>query len=148
MIKIKIVVFSALVVMGVSFSHAAAPSYVLETAPQSNETSPVVTTSTGNILGVSVSSFSLTRVDSALNAAFSAALGANYQRAEITLQNQLTTDFYCGYSATASIGTLTNFFKIAAGDTWPWKLGKGLPVYCFHNSTAAGILTVGGVAWK
>mgnify|MGYP001028557184 CR=1 FL=1 len=131
---------------GVSF--AASPVQTIELAPYSNETTAVVTSSTGNVLGVSVSSFSLTRVDTAINAAFSSALGANYNRAEITLQNQLTTDFYCGYSATAPIATKTNFFKIAAGDTWPWKIGKGLPVYCFHDSTAAGILTVGGIAWK
>lgn len=146
--KMSFVFSAVLIVMGVSAARAAAPAYVLETAPQSNVVDAVVTSSTGNILGVSVSSFTLTRVDLALNTAFSAALGANYQRAEITLQNQLATDFYCSYSATAPIATLTNFFKIASGSTWPWKIGKGLPVYCFHNSTAAGILTVGGIAWK
>lgn len=146
----KILIVSILWVLasGARVSFAASPASVVETAPYSNETSPVAVISTGNIIGVSVSSFTLTRVDSALNTAFAAALGANYNRAEITLQNQLTTDFYCGYSAMASITVKTNFFKIAAGATWPWKIGKGLPVYCFHDSTAAGILSVGGIAWK
>ena len=120
----------------------------METAPYSNETAGVVTASTGNIIGVSVSTSALTRVDAALNAAFALALGANYNRAEISVQNQLTTDFYCTYSASQAITTKTNFWKISAGDFWPFKLGKGMPLYCFADTTAAAILTTGGIAWK
>ena len=127
---------------------AASPVSVVELAPYSNETTPVVVTSTANIIGVSVSTSALTRVDAALNAAFAAALGANYQRAEISVQNQQTTSFYCTYSATQAIATKTNFWKIGPGDFWPFKLGKGMPLYCFSDSAAAAILTTGGVAWK
>lgn len=127
---------------------AASPASVVETAPYSNETNAVVTASSGNIMGVSVSTSALTRVDTAINAAFSAALGANYNRAEITVQNQLSTDFYCGYSASQAIATKTNFFKISAGSVWTLKLGKGMPLYCFSDSAAAAILTIGGIAWK
>lgn len=127
---------------------AASPTPIVEVAPYSNETNPVVTVATANIIGVSVSTFSLTRVDLALHNAFVAALGANYNRAEISVQNQQSTDFYCGYSATASIATKTNFWKMLPGDFWPYKLGKGMPLYCFSDSAAAAILTTGGIAWK
>lgn len=133
---------------GAGLASAASPIYTLETAPYSNETAGVVTTATAAVFGVSVSTSVLTRVDLALNTAFAAALGANYQRAEIGVQNQTSGDFYCTYSATQAITTKTNFWKIGAGAMWPFKLGKGLPLYCFYDSTAAGILTVGGIAWK
>lgn len=129
-------------------AYAASPTMVVELAPYSNETSPVVTTSTGRVMGVSVSTSALTRVEGTMNTAFALALGANYQRAEITVQNQLTTNFYCTYSATESIAVKTNFFRLSSGAVWPFKIGKGMPLYCFSDTAAAAILTIGGIAWK
>lgn len=146
MINMKAFVFSALVVMGVSFSHAAAPVYTIETAPQSNETTPVVTVATAATSAVTVSSFTITKVDTAFNAAATSAIGANYQRAEITLQNNDTTDKFCGFSASGL--TIANSYKVAVGAVWSFKVGKGVGIYCLNAAGSSGTLIVGGVAWK
>lgn len=150
-INVKAVVFSfiALVAvgfMGVSPAEAAAPVYTVEIAPQTNETSPVVTASTASSSAVTVSSFTITKVDTAFNAAATSAIGANYQRAEITVQNNDTTDKFCGFSSSGL--TIANSFKIAVGATWSFKFGKGTGIYCLNAAGSSGTLIVGGVAWK
>ena len=132
--------------VGARVSFAAAPVLTLEIAPQSNELNPVVVGSTGAVSAVTVSSFTITRVDTAFNAAALSALGATYQRAEITTQNNDTTDKFCGYSSSGL--TIANSFKIAVGATWSWKLGKGLGIYCLNAAGSSGTMIVGGVAWK
>jgi len=76
----------------------------------------------------------------------STAYGANYQRAEITIQNNDTTAKYCGYSSSAL--TISNSFKINVDAVWSFKLGKGMGVYCLNAAGSSGTLIVGGVAWK
>jgi hypothetical protein len=131
--------------VGVSF---AAPSvtHVVETLAASNELSPVVVQATASVSAVTVSSFTITRIDTAFNAAALLALGATYQRAEVTVQNNDTTDKFCGYSASGL--TIANSFKIAVGAVWSFKVGKAMPVYCLNAAGASGTLIVGGVAWK
>lgn len=126
-------------------AQAAAPTYVVQTAPQSNELNPVVTVSTAMTSAVSISPTVITRIDSAFNSAATTAIGANYQRIEITIQNNDTTNKFCGYSASAL--TTANSFKIVVGATWTFALGKGVALYCL-NETGTGTLIVGGVAWK
>ena len=130
---------------GVGYSFAAPTSVVL-TLPNSNETSQVVVMSSGQVSAVTVSSSVITRVDTAFNAVMLAAYGANYQRAEIILQNNDTTDKYCGFSSSAL--TISNSFKLAPGAVWSFKLGKGMGVYCLNAAASSGTLIVGGVAWK
>ncbi len=142
-------VFSSvfILVMGVSSAlHAASPSYVVETLPYSNESSQVVVKTTATTSAVAVSSSVITRVDTAFNAAAVTALGNNYQRAEVTLQNNDTTDKFCGFSSSGL--TISNSFKIAVGASWSFKLGKGVGIYCLNAAGSSGTLIVGGIAWK
>ena len=125
---------------------AASPVSVVELAPYSNETSPVVTVSSAMTSAVSVSSSVITKVDTAFNAAMAAGLGANYQRAEITLQNNTALNVFCGFSSSGL--TIANSFKIGPGSVWSFKFGKGVGIYCLADAGAAGTLIVGGVAWK
>ena len=122
---------------------------VTETLPSSQmASSTTFAGAMGYTSAVSISPTVITRVDSAFNTAVSHAvngLGAGYQRAEITVQNNDTTNKFCGYSATAL--TIANSFKIVAGAAWTFALGKGVALYCL-NETGTGTLIVGGVAWK
>ena len=124
---------------------AASPSYVVNTAPASNELAPVVVQSTAATSAVATSSSAVTRIDSAFNAIALAAIGAAYQRAEIQVQNTATTAEYCGYSpgVTTSTG-----FRIDPGAVWSFSLGKGIGIYCVHAAGSPGTLVVGGIAWK
>jgi len=130
----------------VAGAEAASPSYVLGTLPYSNELSPSITCTTGSVSAVSVSSSVITRIDTAFNAAALSACGANYQRAEITTQNNGSVNMYCGYSASGL--TVSNSFAVTPGAVWVWKLGKGMAVYCLNAAGSAGTLIVGGVAWR
>lgn len=124
---------------------AASPSYIVMTAPASNELAPVVVQSTAATMAVATSSSAVTRIDAAFNAIALAAMGANYQRAEIQMQNTATTAEYCGYSPGV---TVSSGFRIDPGAMWPWSLGKGIALYCVHAAGAPGTLIVGGVAWR
>jgi hypothetical protein len=129
---------------------SADPVFGVEVLPQSNRSAAAIaadaTASTASVSAVTVSSSVITRIDTAFNAAALSALGATYQRAEITVQNNDTTDKFCGYSSTAL--TISNGFKIAVGAVWSFKVGKGIGVYCLNAAGASGTLIVGGVAWK
>lgn len=136
----------ALAGAGVSF--AASPSEVVELAPYSNmvPASGDVAKSTAATSGVSISSSTAVDISAAFAAVATSALGANYNQAELVAQNNDSTVKYCGYSPIVTVST--SFFKIAVGDTWTFKLGKGIKPYCLNAAGAAGTLTVGGVAWK
>ena len=129
---------------GVSF--AASPTSIVELLPYSNETSGVVTCTTGSVSAVTVSSSVITRIDSVFNTAAESACKASYNRAEITVQNNGTSPVFCGYSASGV--TVSNSFSLSAGAVWTWKLGKGMGVYCLNTAGAAGTLIVGGLAWR
>ena len=103
----------------------------------------------GYTSAVTISSSAITKVDTAFNAVVvstNTGLGPNYKRAEITLQNNDTTDKFCGFSATAV--TVANSFKIAVGGVWTFKVGKGMGIYCLNAAGASGTMIVGGVAWN
>lgn len=129
-----------------SFVSAASPTHVVLTAPATNELAPVVVQATGSVSAVTVSSFTITRIDTAFNAAALSAIGAAYQRAEITVQNNDTTDKFCGYSASGL--TISNSFRIYVGASWVFSLGKAMPIYCLNAAGSSGTLIVGGIAWK
>lgn len=99
---------------------------------------------------VTISSSAITRIDTAFNAVVvstNTGLGPNYKRAEITIQNNDTTDKFCGFSATGL--TIANSYKVLPGSVWTWKVGKGMGIYCLNaTSVASGTLIVGGVAWN
>ena len=123
------------------------PFTVIETAPKSNsDFTGLVAGSTAAVGAVTVSSFTITGIDTDFNTVASSALGTDYSRGEITVQNNGTTECYCGYSS-ADL-TTSNSFKIRIGDTWSFKLGKGIGVYCLNAAGSSGTLIVGGVAWR
>lgn len=146
--KILLSSFILWALCGVGVSFAASPDYVLETAPYTNVVPATgdVAAATASVSAVTVSSFTITKVDTAFNAAALSALGTAYQRVEVTMQNNDTTDKFCGFSASAV--TIANSYKIAVGATWSFKLGKGVGVYCLNAAGSSGTLIVGGVAWK
>lgn len=123
---------------------------VVETLPSSQmASSTTFAGAMGYTSAVTVSSFTITRVDTAFNAVVastSTGLGAGYQRAEITIQNNDTTDKFCGYSSAGL--TISNSFMIRVGATWSFAFGKGVALYCLNDVGASGTLIVGGVAWK
>lgn len=128
-----------------SVTFAASPTYVVMTAPASNELAPVVVQSTAATSAVATSSSAVTRIDSAFNAIALAALGAAYQRAEVQVQNTAATAEYCGYSPGVTIST---GFRIDPGAVWGFSLGKATALYCIHAAGNPGTLIVGGIAWR
>ena len=125
---------------------AASPSYVVETLPYSNESSQVVVKTTATTSAVAVSSSVITRVDTAFNAAATAALGAAYNRTGIEVQNADSSNKFCGYSASGL--TTSNSFKITEGNSRFFNVGKGIGVYCLNVAGSSGTVIVGGMAWK
>jgi hypothetical protein len=117
--------------IGAVASFAASPTHVIEILPASNEVNPVVVGSTASVSAVTASSTSATRVDTTFNAAALSALGATYQRAEITVQNKDTEPVECGYSPGLTIGS---GFEIAVGAAWTFSLGKNVALYCIAAS--------------
>lgn len=122
----------------------------IEVLPASQQSSSTTFSGAlGYSSAVTVSSSVITRIDSAFNAvavSTSTGLGPNYKRAEITIQNNDTTEKYCGFSATGL--TTSNSYKISVGAVWTFKVGKGMGLYCLNAAGASGTLIVGGVAWN
>lgn len=148
----KKVIFTIAMVIGMGSAFAASPdpTLVVELLPYSQYTaSTTYTGAFGYTSAVTVSSSVITQIDSAFNTVMestSTGLGPMYYRAELTVQNNDTTDKFCGYSATAL--TIANSYKIAVGATWTFKVGKGVKIYCLNAAGAGGTMIVGGVAWK
>lgn len=146
----KKIIFVLTTLMGsVAYAASPQPQQVIEVLPASQyHSSTTYAGSMGYTSAVSISPTVITRIDSAFNtviASTATGLGADYQRVEITVQNNDTTAKFCGYSETGL--TTANSFKIAVGAVWTFKVGKGLYLYCL-NETGTGTLIVGGVAWK
>ena len=148
----KKVIFTIAMVLGIGSAFAASPDPVpvIEILPYSQYTaSTTYTGAFGYTSAVTVSSFAITQIDSAFNTIMtstSTGLGPMYYRAELTVQNNDTTDKFCGYSSTAL--TIANSWKIAVGATWTFKVGKGIKIYCLNAAGSSGTMIVGGVAWK
>jgi len=145
----KKLIFSVglLALMGGGAAFAASPMTVVETLPYSNESNQSVVCSTGSVSGVTVSSSTITRIDSTFNTAATSACKASFSRAEIVTQNQQTFSFYCGYSG-SGVTADSSSFKLASGSVWTWKIGKGMGIYCLSEAGSSGALTVGGMAYR
>jgi hypothetical protein len=134
---------------------SADPVFAVGTLPQSNRSTAAITNdtvaSTASVSSVAISSSVITRIDTVFNAAALSALGITYKRAEITVQNNGTTNKFCGYSYCDL--TVLNGYKLTPGAVWVFQVGKNMPVYCLVEAgsmitTPAETLIVGGVAWK
>lgn len=136
--------------VGVGFAQVPTPVVtVIETLPSSQYSTSTYSGALGYSSAVTVSSFTITKVDTAFNAVMASTttgLGNDYIRAEITMQNNDSTDKFCGYSSTGL--TIANSFKIAVDAVWSFKVGKGMGIYCLNAAGSSGTLIVGGVAWK
>lgn len=138
----------ALPVMAKAQINSSIHMLTAETLPSSQQSTTTFAGAMGYTSAVTISSFTITRADTALNAFFatSSNLGAGYQRVEVTVQNNDTTDKFCGFASSGL--TIANSFKIAVGSTWSFKVGKGLGIYCLNAAGSSGTMIVGGVAWK
>jgi hypothetical protein len=139
------------VIVGMSAMAFAAPQpvQVVETLVSSQYSTRTYAGAKGYSSAVTISSFTITKVDTAFQgvmASTTTGLGNSYQQAEITLQNNDTTDKFCSFMATGL--TIANSYKIAVGGVWTFKVGKGVGVYCLNAAGASGTMIVGGVAWK
>lgn len=146
----KKIIFAITMLLGTTvYAASPQPQQIIEVLPASQyHSTSTYAGALGYSSAVSISPTVITRIDSAFNtvmASTATGLGADYQRAEITVQNNDTTAKFCGYDATGL--TTANSFKIAVGGVWTFKVGKGLYLYCL-NETGTGTLIVGGVAWK
>lgn len=147
------IILATMVFFGVGFASAFAqdsrPAYVVETLPSSQYSTSTFAGAIGYTSAVTISSSVITKVDTAFDTYVSSTItgiGPTYQRVELTIQNNDTTDKYCGFQ---SVGlTTSNSYKIGVGATWTFKIGKGMGLYCLNAAGSSGTMIVGGVAWK
>ena len=129
---------------------SADPVYGVSVLPQSNRSAAAISAdavaSTFSVSAVAISSSVPTRIDTAFNAVALAALGANYQRAEIAAQNNGSATVFCGSSPSLTVAS--GFAIYGIGGERNFELGKNIAIYCINTAGSAGTLIVGGVAWK
>ncbi len=146
----KKIAYAFMVLLGLAVSAAAGPTEVLEILPSSNEPNPLVQISSAvNPSAIVVSSATnvATRLDTTLNASLNTAMGANYRRAEVTVQNTGSVAIYVGYSPTGWT-TATGGYKLGVGDVWTFKLGRGVFLYAISTAGSAGEARVGGLGYR
>lgn len=135
--------------MAASKGDSSDPVHIINTAPLTNRTTFSIfagaPASTASVSAVTCSSSAATAVDTAFNAVALAALGADYQRAGILVQNKDTEAIECGYSPGLTIG---NGWEITPGGAWTFDEGKNITIYCIAAAGSTANLRVGGFAWK
>lgn len=145
----KKIVLALGVLMGLTVSAYAGPTQIIEILPSSNEPNPVVQVSSAvnpSVIVIS-SATTATRLDTLVNSSLNTALGAAFQRAEVTVQNTGTVAIYVGFSPTGWT-TATGGYKLAVGDVWTFKLGRATFLYAISTAGSPGEARVGGLGFR
>jgi hypothetical protein len=114
--------------------------------PGSNQTTPAVAAA-ATPAAVAISSTSPTRIDTAVNTVLAAALGANYNRAEVQVQVLDGAKVNCGYSTEVTTQPAGGFQLVVNADPKPFKLGKAIGIYC-QGIVSTATYIVGGLGFK
>jgi hypothetical protein len=114
--------------------------------PGSNQITPAVAAA-ATPAAVAVSSTSPTRIDTAVNTALAAILGANYFRSEVQVQVLDAAKVNCGYTTEVTTQAAGGFQLKVDENPVSFKLGKAIGVYC-QGIVSTATYVVGGLGFK
>jgi len=139
-------------IFGVLFLLAAAgmafaATETYETLPGSNQSTPVIAYAV-TPAAVAISSVTPTAIDTAVNTALAAQLGAAYKRTRLEVQTYTTTAVNCGYSTAVTTQPAGGFLMPLSGNPITvFPLGKAVHVYC-QGIASTTTFIVGGLGFK